>query len=109
MTNIINNMAFRQWMYRVATAVLVVLAGAGVIGAVEQENFGLLAAAVLNVGGGVVTAIASANTKPKTKGKGTPTVREEVVIADREVVEGVYSLPIIFGQDEPTTAPRHAE
>lgn len=54
----------RRWLYGIATAVLVILGGYGIISAQEQENFTQLVVALLNIGGAGVTLLAERNTNP---------------------------------------------
>lgn len=65
----------RQWLYGIATAVLVVLGGYGIFPAQEQENLTQLIVAILNLGGAGATILAGSNSRPSarddeaTKGK----------------------------------------
>lgn len=60
----------RKWLYGIATAVLVVLGGYGIVSAEEQGNYATLVAAVLNIGGAGVTALAARNVDPEENNTG---------------------------------------
>lgn len=62
--NFIQDYKVRRWLYGIATAVLVILGGYGIISAQEQENFSQLIIAILNLGGAGVTFLAERNTHP---------------------------------------------
>lgn len=64
MVKFLQDYKVRRWLYGIATAVLLYLGGAGIITAVDQDNFSNIAAAVLNVGGAGVTALAARKADP---------------------------------------------
>mgnify|MGYP003407920832 CR=1 FL=1 len=55
---------FRRWLYGVATAVLVLLGGYGIISSSEQENILGIITAILNIGAAGATTLAYRKTKP---------------------------------------------
>lgn len=62
--NFLTDFKFRQWLYGVLAAVLVVLAGYGFLTAEEQENILNLVMAILNLGGSAGFVLASVNARP---------------------------------------------
>ena len=54
----------RKWLYNIAAAVLVILAGYGFVTAAESDNYLRLAEALLNTGGVVAVAVARNNLTP---------------------------------------------
>ena len=58
----ITNPNTRKWLYKIATTLLIVLAGYGVLDASQTDNIAMLISAILNLGGAGVTAVAHANT-----------------------------------------------
>lgn len=56
---------FRRWLYGVATAVLILLGGFGIINSADHENIAGVIAAVLNIGAAGATTLAFRKTKPE--------------------------------------------
>ena len=65
--NFIHDPKIRQWIYGVAAAVLVLLAGYGFFTAEEQENILNVIVAVLNLGGSAGFVLAGANARPSER------------------------------------------
>lgn len=65
----------RKWIYNIAIAILLILAGYGFIDSTETDNYTRLIEAVLNIGGVVAVSVARANV--------TPDKQEETTITHR--------------------------
>lgn len=65
--NLIHDHKFRQWIYGIAAAVLVLLAGYGFITAEEQDNILNVVTAVLNLAGSSAFVLAGANARPSER------------------------------------------
>lgn len=62
--NILKDYKFRQWLYGIAAALLVLLGGYGFFTAEEQQNILSLVTAVLNLGGVVALSLVGVNVRP---------------------------------------------
>lgn len=91
--NAIKNPDVRRWLYGIATAVLLVLGGYGIVDTVAQQNLGTLAAAVLNIGGAGATALAARKTTLAPSDAVTPVhvpdSVAEAVVAESDTVEEI--------------------
>lgn len=62
--HILHDYKFRQWLYGIAAAVLVLLGGYGIFSAEEQQNILSLITSILNLGGAAALSLAGANARP---------------------------------------------
>lgn len=69
--NLIHDHKFRQWIYGIAAAVLVLLAGYGFVTAEEQQNILNVIMAVLNLAGSGAFVLAGANARPSERDEET--------------------------------------
>lgn len=99
MVKFLQDYKVRRWLYGIATAVLLYLGGAGIITSVAQDNLGNIAAAVLNVGGAGVTALAARKADPVRAFAGE-------LAADTSPV--VINTEDALALGEFTSSPRHA-
>ena len=65
--SIFQDYKFRQWLYGIAAAVLVLLGGYGFFTAEEQQNILTLITAILNLGGAAALSLAGANARPSAQ------------------------------------------
>ena len=65
--SILRDYKFRQWLYGIVAAVLVLLGGYGIFSAEEQQNILALVTSILNLGGAAALSLAGANARPSSQ------------------------------------------